>query len=401
MASLSEKRSTFQFLWAAAILTFLIGVAPTARRRLRQNVVDESAPPIGTHSQGGQHGWWVTLQQQTVAADATREVSSEYVARLPIMQQALCERFSLICLDTSTTNGSSSSTSSMQDGSLRERVMGLGLREMTDFALAAPFLLTSKWAAFAEMVLQLGIIRDKCLMRFAELKHRLAPFFPPQNSSSSAEAETTAESTTELMATPLPAAASHRSHGRPLSRRGRKQTAHEATEMPPVPPLREYTGLTATAADAAAATAAAAAAEGTAEGIDMEPIRLMWTELHELAEEERQVASTYMAIAAEQNLFSSIPDDSLWEALLQQVVIKAEAAAAAAKSGLTATFADLYHEGTDGYQAAFAVVAGADERIRLLLLQQQDTYAGSQPVLFFLKGIILSICEPGECSGSL
>ncbi|CDJ34093.1 uncharacterized protein EMH_0059460 [Eimeria mitis] len=398
MASPSEKRSALQFLWAAAIVTFLIGVAPAARRRLRQTVVEENAP-IATPTQGSPHGWWMALQQQTVAADATREVSSEYVTRLPLMQQALCERFSLLCLDSNTSDNDSSSSDRTEDGSLRERVRGLGLKEMTDFALAAPFLLTSKWTAFTEMVLQLGIIRDKSLTRFSALQQRLAPFFPTENSATaaeSAEAEPAPAPERKRVSPPPSPSGSPRTPSRQLSRRGRKQPAHESADLPPLPPPREYSGRTALAADAAAATAAAAAAEGTADGVDMEFVRLTWTELQDLAEEERQLASTYLALAAEQNLFNSIPDDSLWEALLQQVVNKAAAAAAAAKSGLMATFPDLYHEGTEGYQVAFAALAAADERIRLLLLQQQDTYAGSQPVLFFIRGILISLCEPGR-----
>lgn len=393
MASSSDKHSTLQFLWAAAIVTFLIGVAPTARRRLRQTVVEETVS-LATPTQASPLGWWMALRQQTVAADSTREVSSEYVSRLPLMQQALCERFSLICLDSSNISNIKGAAA---EGGLRDRVMGLGLREMTDFALAAPFLLTSKWSAFTEMVLQLGIVKDRYLVRFAALQERLAPFLTTPNSA----AAETAASTRNQVSQPPPQVGLTRSVGRQLSRRGRKQTMHEAAGNPPLPPPREYSGLTARAADAAAATAAAAAAEGTADGIDMEFVRLRWAELQELAEEERQLASTYLALAAEQNLFNSIPDDCLWEALLQQVVIKATAAAAAAKSGLTATFPDLYHEGTEGYQAAFAALAAADDRIRLLLLQQQDTYAGSQPVLFFVRGILLSVCEPGECSGDL
>ncbi|CDJ54087.1 hypothetical protein, conserved [Eimeria brunetti] len=397
MASSSEKRSTLQFLWAAAIVTFLIGVAPTVRRRLRQTVIEESVP-IATPTQGSPHGWWMALQQQTIAADATREVSSEYVTRLPLMQQALCERFSLLCLDNNTTTNSSED-SNTQDGSLRQRVLGLGLKEMTDFALAAPFLLTSKWSAFTEMVLQLGIIRDKSLAKFAALQQRLAPFFPTQNPAATEESPQAAEPK-ENSARPSQTG-SPRTLDRQLSKRGIKQPVHEATENPPVTLPREYSGLTAIAADAATATAAAAEAEGTADAIDMGFVRRTWMELQELAEEERQLATTYLALAAEQNLFNSIPDDSLWEALLQQVVAKAAASVAAAKSGLTAAFPDLTHEGTEGYQTAFAALAAADERIRLLLLQQQDTYAGSQPVLFFIRGILLSICEPGECSGAL
>ncbi|OEH77335.1 hypothetical protein cyc_03781 [Cyclospora cayetanensis] len=82
-------------------------------------------------------------------------------------------------------------------------------------------------------------------------------------------------------------------------------------------------------------------------------------------------------------LFHSPPDDALWAALLQQVAAKAAAAAKAAKHGLTSTFLDLFHGGTHGYNVAFAKVVAADERIRLLLLEQQDSYAGSQPVFFF------------------
>ncbi|CDI77203.1 hypothetical protein, conserved [Eimeria acervulina] len=371
-----------------------MGVAPTARRRLRHSSVDESVvlatptTPIG---------WWMTLRQQTVAADATRQVSSEYVTRLPRLQQSLCERFSLICLDPSTS-GDASGTEGSNDheGGLRDRVKGLGLKEMTDFALAAPFLLTSKWSAFTEMVLKLGIVKDGFLKRCACLFQELAPFFPMRISDVATEAAPKRRHSIP----PFSLVAQRRTTSGQLAKRERQQAMHKAAETPPVPPPREYSRITAMAADAAVATAAAAAAEGTADGIDMRLVRRKWTELQELAEEERQLAVTYLALAAEQNLFSSVPDDSLWEALLQQVVLKATAAVAAARSGLTATYPDLHHEGTDGYQTAFSTLAAADERIRLLLAQQQDIYAGSQPVLFFVRGILLSICEPGECNGA-
>ncbi|CDJ41329.1 hypothetical protein, conserved [Eimeria tenella] len=389
MHSNTERLSAWRHLWAIAVVAFLLVVAPAARKRpLRQEIVDGATIEA---PQASLHRWWTTLQEQVVAADSTRAVSSEYVSRLPADQQDLCERFSQVCLDS--VNGddersSSETSSSRRDSSLRERVFGIGLAEMTDFALAAPFLLASKWTAFTEMVLSLGILKDKYLSRFAALQEKLAPFLL-----------ITQEERAETAAAATRPPSRPRTHRRQSSKRGKKHAVHEASEHADLAPQGRYSAAGAAVADAAAATAAAAAAEGTDVGIDMEYVRISWTELQQLAEEERQVASTYLALAAEGNLFHSAPDDCLWEALLQQVVIKATAAASAAKSGLTATFPDLYREGTEGYNTAFAALAAADDHIRLLLSQQQDTYAGSQPVLFFLRGILLSICEGGECTG--
>lgn len=343
-------RSTSPGLWTVALLAFLI--AGSSRKLLVRH--NDAATKFLSAPSPSPKGFWMALQQETVAADAARSVSGEYFRRLPQEQRVLCERFSRLCLDTNKN-----STSSFRGASLKERVKGTALAEMTDFALTAPVLLSSHWAVFAEMVMQLAILKNKYLCQLGALQERLAPFMLPRDGAPAAETE--AEGDLALAAV---------------------DTA-------------------ASAADAAAATAAAASAEGTSDGIDMEYVRFGWKELQQLAEEEQQVATSYLALAAEGSLFGSPPDDYLWTALLRQVAAKAASVAKAAKHGLAATCPDLYREGTEGYSAAFAAVAAADDRLRLLLLEQQDTYAGSQPVVSFLRAIILSFCEPGECNGNV
>ena len=368
MGSSKDRRGALRGHWILALVAFLISGAPTARKiYLRQHSQEVH---LGGPS-GAPKGFWVTLQQQAVAADASRSVSSEYLARITPEQQSMCERFALVCLGSSSSNSSSKSNSSSNSSSrsnsssnsssksnsssnsssnrtLRGRVEGQGLREMMDFALAAPALLTSTWMVFTELVLQLGIQRDKYLSYFAALQQHLSPFL-----------------------------------------------------LPPDGADADVGAAAATAADAAAATAAAAAAEGTEDGVDMGFIRLSWTELQQLAEEEQQLANTYLSLAAEGALFHSPPDDCLWAALLQQIAAKAAATAAAAKQGLNAAFQDFYHEAIEGYAAAFAAIVAGDDGIRLLLLQQQDTYTGSHPVSSFMRAILLSFCHPGECNGEI
>lgn len=225
----------------------------------------------------------------------------------------------------------------------KARVAGVALEEMIDLALAAPMLSASSWGPFIEMIMELVLSKDRHLSCIFSLQERLAPFLSDINGES---------------------------------------------------------GDTAAAAEAlAAASAAAAAAEGLEGGIDMEHIRVTWRELIEIATQELNLANTYYASAAEGSLLAAAPDNALWAELLQQVASRAAAAAAAARFGLTATLPDRHHEGTEAYGVAIAALVAVDDRIRLLLMRQEDAYVGSQPVTPLLKAALLSFCEPRECSG--
>ncbi|KAL8434459.1 hypothetical protein ACSSS7_003105 [Eimeria intestinalis] len=226
---------------------------------------------------------------------------------------------------------------------LKNRLNADGQEDMELFAGAAPSLLNTGWSLFTELVMELAVIKERYLSTFASLQRYLRPF---------------------------------------LSNAG--EVASDSPEA---------------AVHLAAAAAKGAAAEGTRGATDMNDVRMCFRELTELAKEEHSLAATYRDSALDGLLFHSPPDDSLWAALLDQVATKAAAAAAAAQFGLTATLRDAYREGKEGYEVSLAGIQAVDDRLRMILLQQQDAYAGSRPIPPFLKAILLSFCEGGECNG--
>ncbi|KAL8443161.1 hypothetical protein Emed_006945 [Eimeria media] len=226
---------------------------------------------------------------------------------------------------------------------LKRRLNADGQEDMELFAGAAPSLLDSNWSLFTELVMKLAITKEKYLSTFAALERYLSPYLP------------------------------------------------KADELEP--------DSAEAAAQLAAAAADAAVTEETEAAIDMEDVRMCFRDLAELAKEEHSLAATYRDVALKGFLFQSPPDDSLWAALLDQVATKAAAAAAAARFGLTASLPDAYHEGIDGYDVSLSGIQAVDDRLRMIMMQQQDTYAGSRPIPPFLKAILLSFCEDGECRG--
>ncbi|KAL8442770.1 hypothetical protein Emag_006254 [Eimeria magna] len=230
-----------------------------------------------------------------------------------------------------------------QSSWLKKRLNADGQEDMELFAEAAPSLLGGSWRLFTELVMKLAVTKEKYLSITAALQRYLSPFLPNADGLAPDSAEA--------------------------------------------------------AAQIAAAAADAAATEGTEEVVDLEDVRMCFRDLAELAKEEHSLAAAYRDAALEGLLFQSPPDESLWAALLDQVATKASAAAAAARFGLTATLPDAYHEGTDGYDVSLSGIQAVDDRLRVILLQQQDTYAGSRPIPPFLKAILLSFCEGGECRG--